>query len=389
MLTIRNMSKRYDGHEVDALSDISLDVPQGSFTTLLGPSGCGKSTLLRCVAGLEDPRTGAISLAGKAVFDADRRLAVPPNRRALGMVFQSYAIWPHMTVGGNIGYPLKVRREDAKARREAVEEALALVDLAGYADRPAYSLSGGQQQRVALARAIISRPALLLLDEPMSNLDESLRRQLGQQLRALQRSLNLTALYVTHDRNEALTMSDEIVVMREGRIVERGSPLDLYFRPRTVAGARAVGEVNVLAARPTPEGGALCDLFEPSLVADECAHAEDIALVVRPEHLQVLDAPPPDGRPSAPARVVSTTFGGSMSEVEVALSDDTRALHRSIRPPNFSPGDAVRVAVDPEQVHAASLDPLAASAAPIAVHPAVAQGADAAPRTRRAKAANQ
>jgi len=350
LLQISRLAKRYQGADHDALSDIDLECPEGTFITLLGASGCGKSTLLRCVAGLEDPQSGRIEIAKQPVYDSRTRLSMPINRRHLGMVFQSYAIWPHMSVGGNVAYPLKVQGVRGEEQRRRVEETLRLVGLDGLADRPATGLSGGQQQRVAMARAIVCRPKLLLLDEPMSNLDAPLRRQLGQQLRDLQQSLGLTVLYVTHDRDEALTMSDRIVVMRAGRVADAGSPTELYARPSTAAGALAVGEANFLPVRPeqpAPTAELLCDLFEPPL---RCAKsAETDVIMVRPERLTLT---PKEGWPSAQAEVVSAIFRGMITEVSLRLVDGTRLLLRSTEPALPEPGTQIRVFAEPEYIRA-------------------------------------
>jgi len=252
MLTIRALSKiyanRYDAH-AGGVRDITFSLPPGTFFTLLGPSGCGKTTTLRCVAGLERPDAGYVSLGERVLFDSERGIAVPMNQRGIGMVFQSYAIWPHMTVFENIAFPLRVsktRRYERDEIRNLVEQALATVGLGGFGDRPATRLSGGQQQRVALARAIVHRPQLLLLDEPLSNLDASLREEMRAELRRLQQQIGVTAVYVTHDQAEALAMSDLIAVMEHGRIVQLGEPRAIYFRPANEFVASFMGAANLL-----------------------------------------------------------------------------------------------------------------------------------------------
>jgi iron(III) transport system ATP-binding protein len=218
---------------VVAVDDLSLELARGEALTLLGPSGCGKTTTLRMVAGLETPSSGAISFDGQTVVSVADGVNLPPERRNIGMVFQSYAIWPHMTVAQNVAFPLKVRHVDGAAIRERVRAALAMTGLAGLDDRPATRLSGGQQQRVALARALIHEPALLLLDEPLSNLDVKLREQMRLELKLLQVRLGLTLIYVTHDQSEALSLSDRIAVLNRGRVEQVGSPRALYERPET------------------------------------------------------------------------------------------------------------------------------------------------------------
>jgi len=238
LLSLHHISKLFsvEWGRVQAVDDVSLDIEEGEFFTLLGPSGCGKSTTLRCIAGFETPDDGEIVLAGELVYSRSRGQIVPVNRRDIGIVFQSYAIWPHMNVFDNVAYPLRYGSEKHMAKQEIrgkVLDSLALVRLGGLEDRPAPQLSGGQQQRVALARALVKNPKLLLLDEPLSNLDAKLREEMRFEVRDLLRELHLTAVYVTHDQLEALVMSDRIAVMQDGRLVQVGTSLDIYQRPRT------------------------------------------------------------------------------------------------------------------------------------------------------------
>ena len=264
MLSVSGLTKIYANRfdtQAGGVRDAAFDLPAGTFFTLLGPSGCGKTTTLRCIAGLERPDTGRIAMGDRVLFDGDQGVAVPMNLRGIGMVFQSYAIWPHMTVFENIAFPLRVakdRRYGREAIRPLVEEALATVGLAGYGDRPATRLSGGQQQRVALARAIVHRPRLLLLDEPLSNLDAALREDMRVELRRLQRQIGVTTIYVTHDQQEALAMSDRIAVMEQGRIVQMGEPREIYFRPASAFVARFIGSSNLfegVCRAGSPAGG--------------------------------------------------------------------------------------------------------------------------------------
>ena len=224
MIRIEHLTKRYATGDRPAVDDLSLDIPAGTFFTLLGPSGCGKSSTLRCIAGLERPDAGEIAIRDVTVFSSHRRINVPPHRRAVGMVFQSYAVWPHMTVHGNVAYPLKNLGKNRAEIDEAVRWALRLVGLERLANRPAPFLSGGEQQRVALARALVERPSVLLLDEPLSNLDAKLREGMRVELRDLQQKLGFTAVYVTHDQDEAFALSDVMAVMDRGRIAEIGPP---------------------------------------------------------------------------------------------------------------------------------------------------------------------
>jgi iron(III) transport system ATP-binding protein len=252
MLSVHGLTKIY-GDQSDAraggVRDFSFELPAGTFFTLLGPSGCGKTTTLRCIAGLERPDFGQIRVADVTLFDSRSGTSVPLNQRGIGMVFQSYAIWPHMTVFENIAFPLRVaknRRYGREEIRALVNEALGTVGLAGFGDRPATRLSGGQQQRVALARAIVHKPRLLLLDEPLSNLDASLREEMRIELRRLQQQIGLTTVYVTHDQAEALAMSDLIAVMELGRVAQMAEPRAIYFRPANEFVARFIGAANLL-----------------------------------------------------------------------------------------------------------------------------------------------
>jgi len=253
MLKVQGLTKTYataDGM-FRALKGIDFEVPQGGFHTLLGPSGCGKSTTLRCVAGLEEPDDGTISISGEVVTDRARDLHVPTFCRDIGLVFQSYAIWPHMDVFANVAYPLQVHRPRIPAAeiRQRAMEALHLVGMEEFATRPATKLSGGQQQRVAFARALVRRPKLLLLDEPLSNLDAKLREQMRFELQELVARTGVTTLYVTHDQAEALAMSDTVAVMADGEIVQNGPPRDVYNRPRNALVAKFLGSANFLRGK--------------------------------------------------------------------------------------------------------------------------------------------
>jgi iron(III) transport system ATP-binding protein len=251
MIRIRNLSLTYRGAhgEHAAVRDLSLDVADGAFYTLLGPSGCGKTTTLRCVAGLERPDAGAIVIGGETVCVTERGIWVEPHRRKIGMVFQSYAIWPHMSVFENVAFPLRYRRPRPSRHetRERALAALALVRLDGLHDRPAPYLSGGQQQRLALARALVAEPRVLLLDEPLSNLDAKLREEMRLELREIVARSKVTTLFVTHEQVEAITMSDVIAVMRDGIIVQQGRPADIYGAPQSPFVADFIGKTNALS----------------------------------------------------------------------------------------------------------------------------------------------
>jgi iron(III) transport system ATP-binding protein len=276
---------------VRAVEDISFKVEDGRFFTLLGPSGCGKTTTLRCVAGLERPESGTITLDGQTLSGSGR--FVPTHARDIGMVFQSYAIWPHMTVFENVAFPLRVSEHPpSKAEtKRMVEESLALVGLDGLEDRPAPQLSGGQQQRLALARALVRRPKILLLDEPLSNLDAKLRERMRIELRQLQRRLGITTIYVTHDQGEALFLSHRIAVMQAGRIVQEGAPRDLYSAPASGFVADFVGEATFLPGEVTPGGLRALGGIVTCALADGLAPGEKALLVLRPENIVVRAQP--------------------------------------------------------------------------------------------------
>jgi ABC-type Fe3+/spermidine/putrescine transport system ATPase subunit len=338
---------------VPAVTDLSLDIAQGEALTLLGPSGCGKTTTLRMVAGLEKPDAGAIRFGGKPVVSIADRINLPPEKRNIGMVFQSYAIWPHMTVAQNVGFPLKVRRVDAATIRERVRKALAMIGLGGLEDRPATRLSGGQQQRVALARALIHEPALLLLDEPLSNLDVKLREQMRVELKLLQARLGLTLIYVTHDQSEALSLSDRIVVLNRGRIEQIGSPRVLYEQPATPFVRDFLGKSvtlpgrvkSIAAGRAAVElggnGSALIECAVPAGLDLAAGCAVDISL--RPEAIRLAD-----GHGSTLHGIVEAVlYQGERSECEVKIG--AKAL--SIYLPSGShaaPGDKIALAIEPD-----------------------------------------
>jgi iron(III) transport system ATP-binding protein len=243
-IEVRNLVAGYGGKI--AVKGLSLQVAPGSHLSLLGPSGCGKSTVLRNIAGLETPLQGEIIIDGQTVFSASRRINLPPEKRRLSMVFQSYAIWPHMTVMENVAYGLRMQKLRGTDLRQRVAQALDSVGMGEFIDRPATSLSGGQQQRVALARAYAFRPRAVLLDEPLSNLDARLRVRMRTELKDLQQRFGLTTIYVTHDQEEAMALSDRVIIMREGEIEQEGAPLEIYDRPQTRFVADFIGGANIL-----------------------------------------------------------------------------------------------------------------------------------------------
>ncbi len=241
-VSIRGLTKRYGN--VEAVKGVSLEFKDDEFSVLVGPSGCGKSTILRCIAGLERITSGEIECGG--LLFAGERCHLPPEQRGLGMVFQSYAIWPHLSVFENIAYPLKLRRVERGKMKEAVRSTADLLGLGALLDRNATRLSGGEQQRVALARALVYRPRVLLLDEPLSNLDAKIRREVRSELRNIQEKLGVTVIYVTHDQEEAMVLGDQVVVLKDGLVIQNGSPSEVYGRPQSQFVARFLGSANVL-----------------------------------------------------------------------------------------------------------------------------------------------
>ena len=309
MLEVTDLCKTYSPTRaqkwgrVRAVDHVSLTVGQGEFFTLLGPSGCGKTTLLRSVGGLEQPDNGQITVDGRVHFCSQRRTFVPANKRGLGMVFQSYAIWPHLNVFDNVSFPLTVQspRPSRRQIREEVERTLAVVELDHLIDRMATDLSGGQQQRLALARALVQRPPLLLLDEPLSNLDAKLRQNMRVELKRLQRELALTILYVTHDQSEALSMSSTVAVLRDGRVEQIASPREVYERPATRFVADFVGVSNFLRGtveESLPGESYLVRTKTGAVRAEShrsCRVGDDAEVSVRPEHISITagtDDPP-------------------------------------------------------------------------------------------------
>ena len=270
-LQVASLQKNFG--RLQAVDNVSFDVNQGELITLLGPSGCGKSTTLRLIAGLERPDGGEISLNARVVASSTQNVFTPPEKRGIGMVFQNYAVWPHMTVFQNVVFPLQARRVPAGEARRRTMAVLETVGLASAADRPAPMLSGGQQQRVALARALVCDPEVLLLDEPFSNLDARLRDDMRLQLRDVQRRLGVTSVFVTHDQTEAMMLSDRVLVMHSGRVEQAGSPQEVYESPRSQFVMDFLGQVNHLT-------GTLVEL-RPAHLLVRLDHGEDVTLPAR------------------------------------------------------------------------------------------------------------
>jgi spermidine/putrescine ABC transporter ATP-binding subunit len=348
------ITKRYE--QAVAVDDLSLDVNRGEFLSLLGPSGCGKTTTLRIIAGFVEPDEGTVTIMGEEMTER------PPHKRNLGMVFQNYALFPHMTVFDNVAFGLKMRKLPAKEVRRRVEQALALVQLAEMSRRYPRQLSGGQQQRVALARAIVIEPYVLLLDEPLSNLDAKLRKTMQMELRDLQQRLGITAIYVTHDQEEAMTVSDRIVVMDRGRIMQIDSPAEVYRRPANEFVAGFIGQVNFVPGSLQSERDPWIFVGErgvrvavPAQTIPEALGRDGapVELAVRPEAIVLVppcDPPEPGSHPAVVARAVytgaSTTYlvqldGGQTLQ---AVEQDRPGAH------HWRAGDRVGVILDPETV---------------------------------------
>src|SRR5664279_5427388 len=299
-----------------AIDGVSFGVPAGEIVVLLGPSGCGKTTTLRCVAGLEHPTAGTISIAGRVVSSPAHGILLPPRLRDIGMVFQSYAVWPHMTVRQNVVYPLKHRKIGRADAARKVDEVLALVGLSEYADRPVVALSGGQMQRVALARSIVYRPQLLLLDEPLSNLDAKLRLRLRDDLRRILKTTGMTALYVTHDQAEAVVLGDRIGVMRDGKLLQMDTPDEIYNRPADLFVANFTGATNELEGRLVSRNGGfgMVDFGEGRRVEVALVHAmsagEKLRIALRPENIGLGQH---NGSNGFSARVLDRRYQGTQT----------------------------------------------------------------------------
>ena len=357
MLKVRGLCTEYideRGNAIRAAHEVSFDVPPGKLFTLLGPSGCGKTTTLRSIAGLERPRSGEITVGDQTIYSSERGVFVPPNRRGLGMVFQSYAIWPHMTVFENAAFPLQVgkRRLPRKQIEERVLRVLKVVALDDMADREATKLSGGQQQRLALARALVMEPPLLLLDEPLSNLDAKLRERMRFELKRLQRELGITTVYVTHDQSEALALSHSIAVMNRGVIQQVGAPREIYERPGNQFVADFIGSTNFLRATVTGADGALYRVS--SEVGELKVHAVDaleegarVVISVRPEDIQLSESRPQAGN-VLQGTVDTKVFLGESVDFQVKVGERpllSRA-HPSLR---TQVGHPIFLSLDPEK----------------------------------------
>lgn len=352
-ITIDRLNKAFRLKEgsVQALNDVTLTSPANRILTLLGPSGCGKTTLLRCIAGLEIPDSGDIQIGQTTVFSATKKAFIPPNRREIGMVFQSYAIWPHMTVFDNVAYPLQVQKRPKAEIKRRVQRTLALVQLEGFEDRPATKLSGGQQQRVALARALIAEPKVVLFDEPLSNLDAKLREQTRRELRNFLSELGISAIYVTHDRIEALTISDVIAVMKEGRIVELGKPKDLYFSARNKFVVDFIGGANFLEAKVVGRRDGLVQVESTigTILCEEAVILDTgtiVTVYIRPEAFELINNPS-DRRYNVFKGIVERVlFAGESYESDIRVGDSLLSV-RLLPSVDVAEGEEIFLYVSP------------------------------------------
>ena len=359
MLKVLGLCTDYAGERgqvIRAAHQVTFEVPPGRLFTLLGPSGCGKTTTLRSIAGLERPRAGEIMVGGELIYSSKKNIFIPPNRRGLGMVFQSYAIWPHMTVFENAAFPLRVSttrfsRQEIESRVGRVLKTVALEELA---EREATRLSGGQQQRLALARALVMEPRLLLLDEPLSNLDAKLRELMRFELKRLQRELGITTVYVTHDQSEALALSHSIAVMNGGRIEQVGSPREIYERPGSRFVADFVGSTNFLRAT-VQSADAAPDFYRVSSEIgsmkvrgiDALAAADSVTISVRPEDIELSETRP-DGENVWQGTVDQKVFLGESIDFQVAVGE--RRLQSKAHPSlRTRIGEPIYLRMDPDK----------------------------------------
>ncbi len=351
---LEGLRKQFGG--VLAVDDVSVDFRDGEMTAVLGPSGCGKTTTLNLIAGFIAPDRGTIRFGERLIADPARGVLVPPNKRQLGMVFQSYALWPHLSVADNVAYGLRMHKVPRAEREEAVRRSLQRVRLAQQIDRFPHELSGGQQQRVALARAIAYAPQILLFDEPLSNLDAQLREDMRLELKDIHREIGITAIYVTHDQAEAMSLSDRIVVMGEGRILQVGSPRQLYDEPADVRVARFLGRTNLFDARIVDAAASMAQVriegIEQLLacrVPREAIANTPGTLSVRPE--AVVVEPAGASAFGLPGRVSSAIYLGNVSQLHVALAIGKTIEAQQINRQAWNVGDPVSVTFDPDRCY--------------------------------------
>lgn len=352
MIGIKALRKSFVSRhgKVEALRDIDLEVNEGEFCVLLGPSGCGKTTTLRCVAGLERPDGGEIEISGKLVNSPAAGVYTPTEKRDIGMVFQSYAIWPHMNVFQNVAFPLTqgYRRVAKSEVEQKVLAALSLVQLDGLEDRPATDLSGGQQQRVAMARAMVTEPNILLMDEPLSNLDARLRDQMRVELKKITKSIGVTTLYVTHDQAEALSLGDKVCVMNEGEILQVGLPHEVYSRPQSLFVAKFVGEMNFVKGTVSGSDRVASPLGEVCVpVPTSCQTGNPVTLAVRPEHLKIVRLSKENSE-GVQGKITSKNYLGDAALLEVEVNK-VSLIVKLAGDLDFAVGETVEMLIPPDR----------------------------------------
>ena len=341
-IELKHIDKFYGKNHV--LKDLNLTIEDGDFMTLLGPSGCGKTTTLRVVSGLEKPQNGFIYMDGKEIVNAAEAYYAPPSQRNLNLVFQSYALWPHMTVFENVSFGLKIKKIPSAEIEKMVASALERMQIGQYAKRYPTELSGGQQQRVAIARALVNRPKVLLLDEPLGALDLRLRKDMQIELKRIQQAMGITFIYVTHDQEEALAMSDTVVVMDEGKIQQIGTPEDIYNEPQNAFVADFIGESNIIDGIMRADG--VVEIFNRRFQCLDKGFAKDepVDVVIRPEDVDIV----PEGQGQLKGTVTSVTFKGMQYDIIV----DFYGFKWLIQTTDLSPvGSRIGIKIDPDGIH--------------------------------------
>ncbi len=335
-----------------AVNDVSLEIREGELFFLLGPSGCGKTTCLRVIAGFYEPDVGELRFGGRVMN------SVPPHKRNTGMVFQNYALWPHMNVYENVEYGLTIRKVDKEARKNRVAEVLNVVRMPEYADRPVNKLSGGQQQRIALARALVVEPDVLLLDEPLSNLDAKLRLEMRHEIKRIHSQANITAIYVTHDQHEALSLADRMAIMNDGVIVQVGAPREVYRAPANAFVASFIGETNFIEGRISAQSNGAAEIIttmgilHTTTIYHEFANGENVTCSIRPESIHIHDEMPSGVPNRLSAKVVEATYLGRIEEYQLALNDKFKAKASLYNPgrQGKAVGETIHCCIHPEDV---------------------------------------